>query len=371
MSTTPRTDAARGFHDMDTAVSAEDMAQLETELTEAKANFKEERTFLIAEIKELNAEVERLKKDTSDMGTWVGSKMLQPEWDSFKQSLEVIEYWKTRAELAEASAKLWEADALRYANNTEFWKDRAEKAEAEVEQLTKHCRALQVEVAVLSEGLSEDHAIYVATARAEKAEAELKEMQSSALTWARFSGEKASCADLAEQRLEKAESELARLRAQEGDYIKTIAEVLKCEQRSACEQPDDQLEAPWEVVARLRADLERFTGHGLLDCHAICDQRDAALAERDRLREELAVANNWAEHHAARGNDLIAENINHAEAAIRSERLWKEFITLMDITEESDSGNAFNPNKISSCRAMDGKRLNEILNEARQIVFKQ
>ena len=52
MSTTPRTDAARGFHDMDTAVSAEDMAQLETELTEAKANFKEERTFRIAEIKE-------------------------------------------------------------------------------------------------------------------------------------------------------------------------------------------------------------------------------------------------------------------------------------------------------------------------------
>jgi len=32
MSTTPRTDAARGFHDMDTAVSAEDMAKIETEL---------------------------------------------------------------------------------------------------------------------------------------------------------------------------------------------------------------------------------------------------------------------------------------------------------------------------------------------------
>ena len=35
-STTPRTDAARGFHDMDTAVSAEDMAKLETELAAAK-----------------------------------------------------------------------------------------------------------------------------------------------------------------------------------------------------------------------------------------------------------------------------------------------------------------------------------------------
>ena len=120
---------------MDTAVSAEDMEQLETELTEVKANFKEERTFLVAEIKELNAEVERLKKDNSDMGTWVGCKMLQPEWDSFKKSLEVIEHWKTRAELAEASAKLWEADALRYANNTEFWKTRAEKAEADTARM--------------------------------------------------------------------------------------------------------------------------------------------------------------------------------------------------------------------------------------------
>ena len=41
----------------------------------------------------------------------------------------------------------------------------------------------------------------------------------------------------------------------------------------------------------------------------------------------------------------------------------------MEITEESDSGNEFNPNKISSCRSIDGHRLNEILNEARQIVF--
>lgn len=51
-------------------------------------------------------------------------------------------------------------------------KARAEKAEAEVERLTKHCSALEVEVAVLSEGLSEDHAIYIVKARAEKAEAD-------------------------------------------------------------------------------------------------------------------------------------------------------------------------------------------------------
>ena len=37
MSTTPRTDAARGFHDMDSAVSAECMAKLETELAAERA----------------------------------------------------------------------------------------------------------------------------------------------------------------------------------------------------------------------------------------------------------------------------------------------------------------------------------------------
>ena len=66
---------------------------------------------------------------------------------------------------------------------------------------------------------------------------------------------------------------------------------------------------------------------------------------------------------------LRIENANLKERAEKAEKLWKEFITLMEITEESDSGYAFNPNKISSCRAMDGKRLNEILIEARQIVF--
>ena len=56
-------------------------------------------------------------------------------------------------------------------------------------------------------------------------------------------------------------------------------------------------------------------------------------------------------------------------SAEKLKKLWREFITLMEITEESDSGNKFNPNKISSCRALDGRKLNEILVEARKIVF--
>ena len=37
---------------------------------------------------------------------------------------------------------------------------------------------------------------------------------------------------------------------------------------------------------QLRSELERFTGHGLLDCHAICDQRDAAIARAERAKAE-------------------------------------------------------------------------------------
>ena len=179
------------------------------------------------------------------------------------------------------------------------------------------------------------------------------------------------------------------------------------------------------VVARLRAELSAVQAQHL---HEV-DELAAQAKIMNELRTELGnqkvqnnhnwqfqetseealkraeIAENWSDHHAAHADDLIAENvklraeverlkglaswantcIHHNDAeraryghvclvctstrAEKAEKLWKEFITLMEITEESDSGNAFNPNKISSCRAMDGKRLNEILIEARQIVF--
>ena len=57
-------------------------------------------------LRELETEVERLKKDQIECGNWIGNKMLQPEWDSFKKSLEVINHWKTRAEKAEEQFKI-------------------------------------------------------------------------------------------------------------------------------------------------------------------------------------------------------------------------------------------------------------------------
>jgi hypothetical protein len=115
-----------------------------------------------------------------------------------------------------------------------------------------------------------------------------------------------------------------------------------------------------------------------LQARAEMAEASAKLWEADALR----YANNtefW-QSRAEKAEAALADHITALEIANRSadeqmrykreaEKLWKEFITLMEITEESDSGYEFNPNKISSCRAMDGKRLNEILVEARGIVF--
>jgi hypothetical protein len=39
----------------------------------------------------------------------------------------------------------------------------------------------------------------------------------------------------------------------------------------------------------------------------------------------------------------------------------KELIRLLEIEEESDSGRAFRPNYVSSCRVMDGMKINQCL----------
>ena len=53
---------------------------------------------------------------------------------------------------------------------------------------------------------------------------------------------------------------------------------------------------------------------------------------------------------------------------LRLTSLWHQLFFLLEITEESDSGNEFRPNYISSCRAVDGDRIQKILEEAKQIV---
>jgi hypothetical protein len=48
--------------------------------------------------------------------------------------------------------------------------------------------------------------------------------------------------------------------------------------------------------------------------------------------------------------------------------LVKELFRLLDITEETDEGRVFHPNRISSCRVLDGEKLEQVLKELRNTV---
>lgn len=48
--------------------------------------------------------------------------------------------------------------------------------------------------------------------------------------------------------------------------------------------------------------------------------------------------------------------------------LVRELFRLLDIKEETDEGRVFHPNKISSCRAMDAEKLNQVLQELKNVL---
>ena len=48
--------------------------------------------------------------------------------------------------------------------------------------------------------------------------------------------------------------------------------------------------------------------------------------------------------------------------------LVRELFRLLDITEQTDEGRYFKPNKISSCRAMDAEKLNQVLKELKNVL---
>jgi len=48
--------------------------------------------------------------------------------------------------------------------------------------------------------------------------------------------------------------------------------------------------------------------------------------------------------------------------------LVRELFVLLDRTEETDEGRVFRPNRISSCRAMDAEKLEQVLKELKNVL---
>jgi hypothetical protein len=137
-----------------------------------------------------------------------------------------------------------------------------------------------------------------------------------------------------------------------------ILEVINL--RTEVKELTARAEKAEDELVRLRTDLERFTGHGLLDCHAICDQRDAAVAERGRLRAEVeqlkerlriesaasAHALHWAEKaevdttqlHSELNYAKASETLYHDELAAEREkvRVLREALESIVVSEHLD-----------------------------------
>ena len=108
-------------------------------------------------------------------------------------------------------------------------------------------------------------------------------------------------------------------------------------------------------------------------------------AVREQLAENTLLLNSWIDTSSTflvRAERAEAEcleqarllGISGSEVAalkrplLKLTSLWHQLFFLLDITEESDSGHEFRPNYITSCRAVDGDRIQKILEEAKQLI---
>jgi regulator of replication initiation timing len=84
-----------------------------------------------------------------------------------------------------------------------------------------------------------------------------------------------------------------------------------------------------------------------------CEPAKADATELARLRAELAIAENWVDHHSQHADDLIGENVR-----LRAEvERWKTVAATMSAEREH------NANEASRLRA-EVDRLNDIINRA-------
>jgi hypothetical protein len=107
----------------------------------------------------------------------------------------------------------------------------------------------------------------------------------------------------------------------------------------------------------------------------LCRELEVELKNAEQI-------DNAANHYLSRAESAEAEcleqarllGISRSEVAalkrplLKLTSLWHQLFFLLDITEESDSGNEFRPNYISSCRAVDAERMDKILAEAKQLI---
>jgi hypothetical protein len=153
-------------------------------------------------------------------------------------------------------------------------------------------------------------------------------------------------------RAEKAEAELTELRA------KLIAAHGEIEQQAT-------------LLCAWKGNVAAYSREALL-----LDRAEKAEADCVKLNRLLIMSRDDRENDlmseideqarllglSANQNAILLTKVNNLSA------LWSQFIYIMDIIEESDSGNEFRPNRILSCRALDAQKMSDIIEKAKLVV---
>ena len=106
---------------------------------------------------------------------------------------------------------------------------------------------------------------------------------------------------------------------------------------------ETSLQLETELTAAL-AEIDRLDVAGIHSCHANCQKSMCVM------RRELTAVTEQ--------RNSLADLVN-------------QFISILDITEESDSGRLFHPTNITSCRAGDLQKIGELVEELRRASLHQ
>jgi hypothetical protein len=150
---------------------------------------------------------------------------------------------------------------------------------------------------------------------------------------------------------------------------------------------ETSLQLETELTAAL-AEIDRLDVSGIHSCHANC-QKSMCVMRREltavtEQRDEMTKYANKLAHGFPDGMlpkdvEVLREaNLGLAVelTAVTEQRnsladLVKQFISILDITEESDSGRLFHPTNITSCRAGDLQKIGELVEELRRASLHQ
>ena len=126
-----------------------------------------------------------------------------------------------------------------------------------------------------------------------------------------------------------------------------------------------------ELTAAL-AEIDRLDVAGIHSCHANCQKSmcvmrrelTAVTKQRDELKNKLEKSKSYK-------NVMKRDNAELRKQRDRLADLVKQFIYILDITEESDGGRLFHPTNITSCRAGDLQKIGELVEELRRASLHQ